>query len=145
MIGYALTRLKENPSAHVSFYHLPASLLPERLNEKFDYSIMSQVLHETPAGERGVLLEAARSAALKGIIADYTAPLPRNIYGMIIKCVESLAGSEHNLNFKSWQFRGGIERFLAEQGLVPEASQPYRLTGRDIGIGKIVKVVYKTS
>jgi len=142
MIGYALTRLRENPSPHIAFYHLPASLVSETFTGKFDYSIMSQVLHENPADERVVILQEARKVARQSIIADYTAPLPRNIYGMIIKCVESLAGSEHTINFKSWQLSGGIDHFMANQGLIPEAYQSYRLGGKEIGVGKIVKVRY---
>lgn len=145
MFRYALTRLSKTPYPHVSLYHLPAALVSETFTERFDYSILSQVLHETPACERNVVMEEARKIAGKSIIADYTAPLPRTLYGMVITCVELLAGSEHNMNFKSWQSIGGIDRFLADQGLIPEASQPYRLGGREIGVGKIVKVVNETS
>jgi ubiquinone/menaquinone biosynthesis C-methylase UbiE len=145
MFRYALTRLSKTPSPGVTFYHLPASLLSATFAERFDYSILSQVLHETPARERRAMMEEAQKISGRSIIADYTAPLPRNTYGLIIKCVESFAGSEHNLNFKSWQLSGGIDRFIADQGLVAEESQPYRLAGREIGVGKIVKVVYTTS
>jgi len=145
MIKYALTGLVANPSPHVVFYHLPAYLLSETFTERFDYSIMSQVLHETAAHDRLGMMEEAQKISRKSIIADYAAPLPRNIYGVIIKCVESLAGSEHNMNFKSWQESGGIDRFIADQGLVPKESQPYRLGGKEIGIGRIVKVAHKTS
>lgn len=61
---------------------------------------------------------------------------------MIIKFVECMAGSEHNRNFKSWQSNGGIDSLITRHRLKVEVVKPYKLGGKDTGIGKIVKVSY---
>ena len=144
MIAYAKKRREKKPYPNVEFHHLCASLLPEVFSDRFDYGVMGQVLHESSEELRDAILAGAKKVATKLIIADYRAPLPVNMYGVMISLVESIAGSEHNRNFKSWQANGGIYSFLMRHGLQVEEATPYRLGGKEIGIGTIVKVRYST-
>jgi hypothetical protein len=64
------------------------------------------------------------------------------MYGVMIKFVESIAGSDHNRNFKSWQSNGGLDAFISRHGLQIEEVIPYMLGRKEIGIGKIVKINY---
>ena len=140
MIAYAKKRQEKKQYPNVVFHHLCASLLPEVFKERFDYGVMGQILHESSDEVRDAILAGAKKVATKLIIADYRAPLPANMYGRMITFVESIAGAEHNRNFKSWQANGGIDSFLVRHGLQVEEVAPYRLGGKEIGIGKIVKV-----
>jgi len=140
MISYAQKRLMKERYPNVEFHHLCASLLSEVFSERFDYGVMNQILHETSGSMREILIEEAKKVTTTMIISDYRAPLPKNIYGAMITFVEYIAGSEHNSNFKSWQFYGGIERFIATHGFKVKEVKPYQLGGKDIGIGEIVKV-----
>jgi len=140
MIAYAKKCQRQSEHLNVEFHHLCASLVPEVFPYRFDYGVMGQILHETPEALRDTILTAAKKAATKLIIADYRAPLPRNMFGKMITFVESIAGSEHNKNFKSWQANGGIDRFIERHGLQVEEATPYQLGGKEIGIGTIVKV-----
>jgi SAM-dependent methyltransferase len=142
MINYAKKRQMKKKHTNVAFHHLCASLLPETFSEKFDYGVMGQILHETSEGLRSTILEGAKKVTNRLIISDYIAPLPKNAYGTMIKFVESIAGSEHNRNFKGWQSSGGLDSFIANHGLKVEEVKPYKLGGKEIGIGKIVKVSY---
>jgi SAM-dependent methyltransferase len=140
MVNYAKKRGKDRHN--VEFHHLCASLLPETFPDKFDYGVMSQMLHEAPEESRKTIIDGAKNVAGRLIIADYTAPLPKDMYGRMIKFVERLAGFEHNRNFGSWQSIGGLDGFISRHGLRVEEVRPYRLRGKEIGIGKIVKVGY---
>ena len=142
MINYAKKRQLKKKYNNVGFHHLCASLLPEAFSDRFDYGVMGQILHETSEDLRNTITEGAKKVTNKLIISDYIAPLPRNIYGVMIKFVESIAGSEHNRNFKSWQSHGGLDSFISSHGLKVEEVKPYKLGGKEIGIGKIVKVSY---
>jgi len=140
MIRYAQKRLMQKRYSNVELLHLCASLLPEVFKEKFDYGVMNHILHETSGNMREIIIEETKKVTTKVIISDYIAPLPKNIYGAMITFVEYIAGSEHNSNFKSWQSNGGIDTFIARHGFKVEEVTPYRLGGKEIGIGKIVKV-----
>jgi len=142
MIAYAKKCQRKSEYLNVEFHHLCASLLPGVFSDRFDYGVMGQILHETPEALRDIILTEAKKVATKLIIADYRAPLPRNMYGKMITFVESIAGSEHNRNFKSWQANGGIDSFLERHDLHVEEATPYQLGGKEIGIGTIVKVHY---
>ncbi len=142
MINYAKKRQMRGNYPNVDFHHLCASLLPDSFSDRFDYGIMGQILHETTENLRNTIIEGAKKFASKLIIADYVAPLPKNMYGVMIKFVESIAGSEHNRNFKSWQSSGGLDSFILNRGLKVEEVKPYQLGGKEIGIGKILKVSY---
>jgi len=140
MINYAKKRRMKKEYNNIEFHHLCASLLPETFSDRFDYGVMGQILHETSEDLRNTIIEGAKKITNKLIISDYIAPLPRNIYGAMIKFVESIAGSEHNRNFKSWQSHGGLEGFISSRELKVEEVRPYMLKGKELGIGKIVKV-----
>lgn len=142
MIQHAKKRQLKGNYLNVEFHHLCASLLPDSFSDKFEYGIMGQILHETTEDLRNTIIEGAKKVASKLIIADYVAPLPKNMYGVMIKFVESIAGSEHNRNFKSWQSNAGLDAFISRHGLQLEEVKPYQLGGKEIGIGKIVKVSY---
>jgi ubiquinone/menaquinone biosynthesis C-methylase UbiE len=142
MISYAKKRQVRKECSNVEFYHLCASLLTEIFTDTFDYVIMGQILHETSTDIRERILEGTKRITQKMIISDYRAPLPHNMYGVMIRWVEYIAGSEHNKNFKSWQSIEGIDGFISRHRLKVEEEIPYRLGGNDIGIGKIIKVSF---
>ena len=127
MINYAKKRQMRGNYPNVEFHHLCASLISETFSNKFDYGVMSQILHETSEDLRSAIIEEVKKVASKLIVADYVAPLPKNMYGMMIKFVESIAGSEHNRNFKSWQSNGGLDAFISRHGLQLEEVKPYQL------------------
>jgi SAM-dependent methyltransferase len=142
MIAYAKKRLMKKRFSNVEFHHLCASLLPEVFSGSFDYAVMSQIFHEISEELRNIVIASVKEVARTLIIADYISPLPKDGYGRMIQFVELLAGSEHNRNFKSWQSHGGLDGFLSYNRLKAIQVTPYQLKGRNIGVGKIVKVSY---
>ncbi len=86
-----------------------------KLNHKFDYAVITYVIHEVPVNERVKFLCAAKESAEKIIIGDYLVPRPKGFWSYLNEAVEYLAGREHYNNFKIYVEQGGL-RGLAESG-----------------------------
>ncbi len=79
---------------------------------RFDFAIVSYVLHEIREEERDVLLWALSSVADKIVVVDYLVPQPGNYRGLVNHLVEYAAGREHYRNFKSFVRGDGIAGLL---------------------------------
>ncbi len=117
MIAAARKRLAKSGLGNVSFLHLHAGGLSEALPRRFDYAVLSLMLHETPPAERLQILGEARRAAGRIVILDYQTPQPRSAWGAGVGIVEFLAGREHYRNFRDFVRRGGLPALLQEAGL----------------------------
>lgn len=108
---------KLDPLLHhnVDFIHGDVTASPNMLNHKFDYAVVTYVIHEVPVSERIPFLRAAKSYAGKIIMGDYLVPRPGGFWSFLNEAVEFAAGSDHYKNFKLFIEQGGL-RGLAESG-----------------------------
>ena len=74
----------------------------EITDNKFDYAITSFVLHEMSQKERLTAVQQMKAAAHTLIIADYTAPQPKNMLGFFNTLTELLGGPSHFKGFRTF-------------------------------------------
>lgn len=107
-IKKANDNLAKNPNEKISFIHTDISSLIAK-NEKFDYAVMTYVIHEVDEDKRVELLRQLSQVANKIIIGDYLVPKPNGFWSILNEVVEFLAGSEHYTNYKNYVRNGGIK------------------------------------
>jgi ubiquinone/menaquinone biosynthesis C-methylase UbiE len=107
---------------NVSFQLADAADLPFP-DACFDYASVSLGLHdkEKPVRYR-IVSEMKRVIKKSGavILIDYRVPLPRHVYGVFARTIESFAGGSHYLSFKDYLANGGLEDILKNHGLKEE-------------------------
>ncbi len=116
-ISVAEAQLKSSCFSNVTFVHGTITKDFSGLKEKFDYAVMTYVIHEMPDNERIKLLIELKKFADKIIIGDYLTPTPKTLWGKINVLVEFLAGKDHYTNFKSYVKNGGLDFLISEAGL----------------------------
>lgn len=107
---------KKKDFPNVKFIHADGNNLNEILSEKFDYSVITYVIHEMPEDERINLLLKLKSVTNQLIIGDYLTPRPKTFWGFLNEIVEFLAGKDHYNNFKNYVGNGGIDFLIRETG-----------------------------
>jgi 2-polyprenyl-3-methyl-5-hydroxy-6-metoxy-1,4-benzoquinol methylase len=116
-ISVASSNLNLIPKANISF--VPGDIKKIKIDHstKFDFAIITYVIHEMPEVERKNVLTYMRTIANKIIIGDYITPTPKSLWGWINVIVEYLAGKDHYNNFKSYVKNGGIDYLVKESNL----------------------------
>jgi len=77
--------------SNIEFLHGDAGIVRERISEKFDYAVITYVIHEMPESERVKVLTELKKVADKIIIGDYLTPTPKSLWGGLNVVVEYLA------------------------------------------------------
>ncbi|NOX16862.1 MAG: class I SAM-dependent methyltransferase [Chlorobi bacterium] len=108
-------KLKETNFDNVKFVHGTIENIDGGEIEKFDFAVMTYVIHEVDEDLRLPILKAMKEKANKLIIGDYLVPRPDGFWSKINTAVEFAAGREHYKNFKSFTAKGGLQN-LAEEG-----------------------------
>lgn len=108
-ISVADANLKINPKTNISFVHGDIKKIKKDYSDKFDYAVLTYVIHEIPENERIKVLTDIKSVADKIIIGDYIVPTPKSLMGILNIIVEYFAGKEHYANFKSYVKNGGLK------------------------------------
>jgi len=116
-INTAQRTLNQNPNSKITFKHSSLKDLVNDGQSRFDYAILTYVIHEVNEEERIQLLTDIAQVADKIIIGDYLIPCPGDFAGRIVKTVEFIAGKEHYRNFKSYEANGGIQYLADNAGL----------------------------
>ncbi len=121
-ISVANSNLKTSSKKNILFVHGDIKKLKNNILEKFDFAVITYVIHEVDEDKRVELLNEIKQVADKIIIGDYIAPTPNSFWGMLNVIVEYLAGKEHYNNFKSYVKNGGINFLVkrAEFNIVEE-------------------------
>jgi SAM-dependent methyltransferase len=96
---------KLNPK--ISFLHSNLSELVKE-NQRFDYAVMTYVIHEVNPEERVALLKEMSQVADQIIIGDYLVPVKKGFWNSLNEVVEFLAGKEHYTNFKHFVANNGL-------------------------------------
>lgn len=107
-IDRAKRTLLKYPDERISFRHTNISEVINSGAIKFDYAVLTFVIHEVDEDERINLLKEISLIADKIIIGDYFVPRPGGLNGFLSEVIEFVAGSEHYRNFKSYVANGGI-------------------------------------
>lgn len=116
-ISVANTNLQKESLNNIKFIHGSAAELKNNNKNKFDYAVITYVIHEMPEQERVNVLKNMRSVADKIIIGDYLTPTPKTLWGKINVVVEFLAGSDHYNNFKNFVKNGGLLSLADQSGM----------------------------
>lgn len=116
-IERAELNLKKNPDKKIKFLHTDIEyIIKSKL--KFDYAVITYVIHEVDESKRIKLLNDIASVADKIIIGDYLVPQKRGIWSLINELVEFIAGEEHYRNYKNFIRNGGIPDLIQKTELV---------------------------
>lgn len=107
-ISVAEANLRQNPSNNISFIHGDVNKVVEQNFAKFDFAVMTYVIHEMPENERVKVLMDLKKVANNIIVGDYITPTPKTLWGIINVIVEYFAGKDHYNNFKSYVKNGGL-------------------------------------
>lgn len=113
-IAVAKSKLVDQNSGKINFYHADVNKFFESENRYYDYAVMSYVIHEIDEEFRVNILKTLSRHADKVILIDYLHPRPNNFWSGLNEVVEFIAGREHYSNFKSYLKSGGIKG-LAEK------------------------------
>ena len=113
-IKTANQNLNHQTTKNISFIHGNAINLKEKLNDRFDFAVITYVIHEIPEAERAEVLKAIKKVSDKIIIGDYTVPRTSGIWDIVNELVEFAAGVEHYKNFKSFVKNGGLKGLARE-------------------------------
>lgn len=116
-ISVASSNLKLNPNNSISFIHGDISSAINSNSDKYNYAVITYVLHEMSVKERIYTLNNLKSIVDYIIIGDYLTPTPNNIWGGINIFAEYIAGKDHYYNFKSYVKNGGIKYLLDQANL----------------------------
>jgi SAM-dependent methyltransferase len=116
-IDRAKKTLLKYPDERISFQHSNPEEVIKSGNSKFDYAILTYVIHEVIEDERINLLREISLMADKIIIGDYIVPRPDGCAGFLSETIEFIAGSDHYKNYKSYISNGGIVSLAEKAGL----------------------------
>jgi len=114
MTSCASRRAKKLNLGNIAFHTADGSDLNFIADKEFDFTTITLALHELHDDLRVKILTEMQRISKHMIIADYNAPLPKNISGWGCKRIEILAGGSHYAGFKNYIQRGGLPAILNE-------------------------------
>ena len=101
----------------IKFYHNDIKSFLEESKNKYDYAILSYVIHEIDETKREDILKLLSLYADKIIIVDYLSPHPKTFTGIVNRIVEFIAGKVHYRNFKTYLKNDGIKGLAQQSNL----------------------------
>ena len=116
----ASKRAKNLNLGNITFHTADGSKLNFIGDKEFDFTTITLALHELHDDLRMKILTEMKRISKHIIIADYSAPLPKNFSGWGCKRIEILAGESHYAGFKNYIQRGGLPAILNEMGFTIE-------------------------
>lgn len=112
-IKKAEANLRIKPNDKISFRHGDVSDIIGQ-NVRYDYAVLTYVIHEVDENERAPLIKSISSLADKIIIGDYLVPRHKGFWNLLNELVEFAAGKEHYKNFKNFVRKGGLTNLAVE-------------------------------
>jgi ubiquinone/menaquinone biosynthesis C-methylase UbiE len=116
-IDVANKNREKNLHHKIKFYHKDIKSFLEESRNKYDYAVLSYVIHEIGESKRENILKLLSSYAGKVIIVDYLSPHPYTFSGIVNRIVEFFAGKVHFRNFKSYLKNDGLSGLSKITGL----------------------------
>jgi SAM-dependent methyltransferase len=116
-IDVAIRKLAKHPSGNIAFHHSDIFRFLRETPTRYDYAVLTYVVHEIDETVRQAILEVLAKVAREIIIVDYLAPQPRTFAGIVNAMIEYVAGPEHYGNFKSFLASHGLPGLAKAAGL----------------------------
>lgn len=116
-IKVANKNLENKKLNNVTFLHTGIEELAASNNTKYDYAVMTFVIHEIAPVQRLSVLASMKKIANTIIIGDYLVPRNNSFSTKFSIAVEYFAGKDHYTNYKSFVKQGGINYLIKEAGL----------------------------
>jgi 2-polyprenyl-3-methyl-5-hydroxy-6-metoxy-1,4-benzoquinol methylase len=116
-IDIARRNFARQSATNVVFHHSDVLHLLGDTAKRYDYAVLTYVIHEMDESVRQTVLEALSRVAHKIIIVDYLAPQPRAFVSMVNELIEYVAGRDHYRNFKSFLGAHGLTGLAKSSGL----------------------------
>jgi len=116
-IKMANKNLDSKKLSNVSFIHTGIEELAASGNAKYDYAVMTFVIHEIAQEQRVNVLASMKKIADTIIIGDYLVPRNNNFGTKFSIAVEYFAGRDHYANYKSFVKQGGVDFLVEKAGL----------------------------
>lgn len=115
-IRTASATMEETKPGNITFLHSDLASVINQDGRRYDYAILSYILHEVESDERIRILNDATRIADRIIVSDH---LPgASMTGKIIREVmEFFAGREHYMNYRSFINKGGTRYLAYKTGL----------------------------
>ena len=117
-IDLARRKLAAKPTDKIQFHHTDALGFLAGNGVRFDYAMISYVIHEVEEKERTRLLQTLSSVTRNIILVDYLVPQPKGHRKILNTAIEFFAGWDHYRNFKSFVAGGGLIELLERAGLI---------------------------
>ena len=122
MLSVALKNKEQQNLLNTSFYLADATALPFE-DDRFDYVSISFGLHDKERNIRNkIVSEMKRVVKQEGslIFIDYQVPLPNNVWAMLARTIEFIAGGSHYYGFRDYIDNGGLKSVLKNHQLFEE-------------------------
>lgn len=116
-IELANRKLIKNPKSNIKFIHADVLHHLTENENKYDYAVLSYVIHEIDESLRENILIALSKLASKIILIDYLTPRTKGIWSLLNEIVEFAAGKDHYSNFKTYVANNGIKGLSERTGL----------------------------
>ncbi len=116
-IELANKKLAKNSKNNIQFIHADVLSHLNGTNQKYDYAVLSYVIHEIDESLRNQILIELSRAAEKIIVIDYLAPRTKGMWSLLNEIIEYVAGREHYSNFKTFIAGNGIIGLSEKTGL----------------------------
>ena len=130
MLMVALKNRHKQNTACVRFRLANAAHLPFP-NDYYDYASISFGLHDKERPLRDQVVTEMQRVVKPGgslIMTDFQVPLPGNLWAMLVRTVEFIAGGSHYRGFRDYLKNGGLDGLKSQHGL-GEHSRAYLKSG----------------
>lgn len=124
-IATAETTRKEKAIDNITFIHTSLSDFLETNVKRFDFAILSYIMHEVSQEERIKILSQAASVSENLVISDHK-PATGILARIIREVMEFFAGPDHYNNYRSYIRNEGITSALKVTGLKVIYQETYR-------------------
>lgn len=113
----ANAKLDRSLNSNIRFHHNDIKTFLVSTGSKYNFAVISYVIHEVKEIRREEILNLLSAHANKIIVVDYISPHPRTFTGIVNRVVEFLAGRTHYNNFRSYLRAGGLKGLSEKTGL----------------------------
>ncbi|MBW1989460.1 MAG: class I SAM-dependent methyltransferase [Deltaproteobacteria bacterium] len=118
MLAWARARNEKAGHSNVTFLHGDSTRAGRFVEGPFDFAVASLLMHEIREEERALVLSEACKVARRVILADFTAPPPSNLRGIMNHWMELFFGGPANFRvYSHYLEHGGLPGLLERLGL----------------------------
>lgn len=116
-IDLAKRKLSNKPKTNIKFVHTDVIDYLNKNDNKYDYAVLSYVIHEIDESLREQILMEISNSVKNIILIDYLTPRTKGLWTLLNEIVEYAAGKEHYANFKTYVAADGIKGLSERTGL----------------------------